>query len=153
MNIKVNANIFKGVLFLAIAGIILAVTPSQVGVIAGETINSRSFPYLIITVMAISSVLLILQGIFDKEKEYWNFNVEAAKEWIPPLSVFALLMAYVYSMPYIGYVLSSLVASTLILVLVKAKKPLYYIISFIFVFVIYYVFTKFLLVPLPSFSL
>ncbi len=150
---KVNGNIFKGILFLMIAIFGFLITPSQVGVIAGEQINSRSFPYLILTVMAISSILLILQGVIEKDKVYWQFNAHEFKKWTYPLIVFALLLFYVLIMPTLGYVISSLITASLLLALVKCKKIPYYITSYVFVFAIYYVFTKFLLVPLPSFGL
>lgn len=151
--LKVNMNVFKGVLFLCLAIIVLAITPSQVGVIEGEIINSRSFPYLVTGIMIASSLLLILEGLMSKQKTYFIVSKEEAKKWVVPLAVFVLVLIYVLIIPILGFVISSFIATTVLLLMVKCKKPLYYIIIFICIFAIYYLFTEFLTVPLPSLDL
>lgn len=150
MKLKVNTDIFKGCLFLIITLIIFLITPSQVSVIEGETINSRSFPYLILCVMGISSVFLMIQGCIGKTKTYWEFDVEEAKKWIVPLAVYGIVQVYVILFSIIGFIFSSLIATTALLLLVKCKEKKYYIISYLCTIIIYFVFTEFLLVPLPA---
>ncbi len=147
---KFNAGVSKGILFLLISIFVLIITPSQVSVLEGEAINSRSFPYLLVYIMLISSALLIIQGLTSKSKTYFEFSVEKAKEWIPPLTVFAIILIYTIVLPMIGFIISSIIAASLLLLLVKCKKVTYYIISYVCVFVIFWIFTEFLLVPLPS---
>lgn len=151
--LKVNSNIFKGIMFLCIALIILAITPSQVGVIEGEAINSRSFPYLVTTIMIISSVCLLLEGLLNKEKSYFIISIEEVKKWIVPLTVFVVVLVYALIIPILGFVVSSIIATSVLLLMVKCRKPLYYIIILICIIAIYYLFTEFLTVPLPSFDL
>ncbi len=150
MKLKVNSDIFKGCLFGIIALILFLITPSQVGIIEGETINSRSFPYLVLTIMAVSSAILIIQGLTSKSKTYFEFSLEAFKEWIIPLTVFACILIYVLVLPHIGFVIASIIACTLLLVLIKCKKIPYYIVSYVCVIAIYLVFTELLMVPLPA---
>lgn len=150
MSIRVNASIFKGCLFGIITLIIFIVTPGQVGVVAGEEINSRSFPCFVLTIMGTGSVASIIQGLIEKEKTYWEMNEETMKAWIAPMTVFAIVLTYTLLFPHIGFMIGSVIASTSLLTLVRCKKITYYFISYAFVGIIYFVFTEYLQVPLPA---
>ena len=67
-------------------------------------------------------------------------------------SIFGIVFLIVYAVliSLVGYLIASLIGFTGYLIYFKIKKPLYYIIAWVFVFTIYYLFGEVFVISLPE---
>jgi hypothetical protein len=63
---------------------------------------------------------------------------------------FTLLIGYAALITLVGYLPASLVGFTYYLIYYRVKKPLYYVIAWIFVFTIYFLFGEVFVISLPE---
>lgn len=151
MNLRLNTKITKGIIFLIISIVLYCIVPSQIKLVEGEgAINGRSFPYLLITIMGVSSFLQIIIGLLSKNKQYWIVDATMLRRWKVPMLMLLLVSVYVAIIPYIGFVIASILAVCGTLAFLRCKKWHYYAISVGFVVTIYLIFTSMLNVPLPT---
>ena len=109
------------------------------------------FPYAITSVLLLLSVLLIFRS--------FKIEIKVEKEKVDTVKIFLLIMvffAWIYFLERTGFVLTSLIAFNL-LILVNSglnagikKIFLYMIFGSIFVLLLYFGFKNLLLVPLPE---
>lgn len=141
----------KGIIFAGVAAFLIAVTPNQVDISAeNSSITSRTFPYMIFGIMLLSSIVLILKGIFGKSQEYVTVDQSILKAWSIPMAMLGIVAVYAFLMGKIGYLASSLLAVNAVLVFLRCRKWYYYLISSAAVVAIYFIFTLLLSVPLPA---
>ena len=109
------------------------------------------FPYAITSVLLLLSILLIIRSIKI------NFKVE--KETVDALKIILLCIvffAWIYFLERTGFILTSLVAFNLLILIntglsISIKKIILYMVSgSIFILVLYLGFKTLLLVPLPE---
>ena len=109
------------------------------------------FPYAITSVLLLLSILLIIRSIKI------NFKVE--KETVDTLKIILLCIvffAWIYFLERTGFILTSLVAFNLLILIntglsISIKKIILYMVSgSIFILVLYLGFKTLLLVPLPE---
>lgn len=79
----------------------------------------------------------------------WKLDAGALRSELRAGGVFAIMVLYAILMPRIGFIISSIVASMIILFLLNARKWYFYAIMLAAVFLIYYVFKFQLYVQLP----
>ncbi len=109
------------------------------------------FPYAITSVLLLLSVLLIFRS--------FRIEIQVEKENVDTVKIFLLIIvffAWIYFLERTGFVLTSLIAFNL-LILVNSglnagikKIALYMIFGSIFVLLLYFGFKNLLLVPLPE---
>ena len=109
------------------------------------------FPYAITSVLLLLSVLLIFRS--------FKIEIKVEKENVDTIKIFLLIVvffAWIYFLERAGFVLTSLIAFNLLILVnsglkVGIKKiALYMIFGSIFVLLLYFGFKNLLLVPLPE---
>ncbi len=109
------------------------------------------FPFAITSVLLLLSVLLIFRSL--------KIEIKVEKEKVDTVKIFLLIMvffAWIYFLERTGFVLTSLIAFNLLILVnsgfnVGIKKiALYMIFGSIFVLLLYFGFKNLLLVPLPE---
>ena len=109
------------------------------------------FPFAITSVLLLLSVLLIFRS--------FKIEIKVEKEKVDTVKIFLLIMvffAWIYFLERTGFVLTSLIAFNLLILVnsglnVGIKKiALYMIFGSIFVLLLYFGFKNLLLVPLPE---
>lgn len=125
-----------------------------------SAINAGTIPRIWGCCLMVLSVLLLIRGMKNKdtEKEAENIKKQTAVEWIwkkhAVLGTFFLLAVYVAVLGHVGYFLDTvgyLFCQILILTPPGRKRPvLAAVISIVTAVVTYYMFVRFLNVPLPA---
>lgn len=109
------------------------------------SVDAKFFPRVIAIAIAILSALLIVQEkIKPSQKEIPTVFTKMA------LYGFLFLIGYAVFIHFIGYLYATLAAFTLYLICFKVKKPLYYVIAWLFVLGIYYLFGEVFIISLPE---
>lgn len=154
MRIKTNSNIISGIIFMIVSTIFYILIPYQIKTREVTEITARTIPTIIIGFVFICSVALVIQGMFfDEKKEYHIgksiFKNEKFRSELRSLLFIGMLIIYAVIFEYVGFIISSLLLATGILVYYKVKKWWFYLISYLNIGIIYYVFTVLLKVNLP----
>ena len=142
--IKDLTSFISGICFV-ILSIVLFYEASQLSPFASV------FPYAITSVLLLLSLLLIIRSI--------KINFEVEKETVDILKIALLCIvffAWIYFLERTGFILTSLVAFNLLILIntglsISIKKIILYMVSgSIFILVLYLGFKTLLLVPLPE---
>ncbi len=141
-----NRNVFFPALLIVLSTIILVVI-SQFSEprYQDASVGAGFFPTIIAIIQIIICAVLIFQ--------YKNKKKSATEEpLITSESIFgiAFVIGYAVLISLVGYLIASLVAFTFYLVYFKIKKPLYYVIAWVFVLTIYFLFSKVFIISLPE---
>jgi len=109
------------------------------------------FPFAITTALIILSIILIFRS-FKLEIKVINENVSSIKISLLTITFFA----WIYFLERIGFILTSLIAFNLLILINSGKKiplkkvTLYVLTGSIFILLLYFGFKNLLLVPLPE---
>lgn len=150
MNVKINFDIFKGALFTLLALALKVVTPSQIKVSAELGSGARSFPNLAIAIMLASGIGMVIKGFIKKDKQYFVVDRESVGAWKTPLIVLACIGIYMFLIPKAGFLISSVIAVNACLLFLKSRAKSHYIACNAVAITIFFVFTRYLNVLLPS---
>lgn len=110
------------------------------------SVDAKFFPMVIAIAQVIICIALIVQHKMKSNK--------TANE--PPvfsrMAIFGavFLIGYVLLISVVGYLIASLLAFTAYLVFFKIKKPLFYLVAWIFVLCVYYLFGEVFYISLPQ---
>lgn len=131
----------SGIFAMVFGCVVALLIPSQISIKGQTGITSQTIPYFLAGVIFLLGAWLTFTSVVLKKEDY--------KEVCVPLEVrrivFLLaLVAYVFLMDWIGFLLSSLLIGSFVLWYMEDRKPLHYAIVGICVVVIYLVF-RFLL--------
>ncbi len=109
------------------------------------SVDAKFFP----TVIAIGQIILCIALIIQHKMKK---NAEAQNPLFSKMAAFAVafIIGYALLISVIGYLYASLVAFTLYLVFFKVKKPLYYLVAWVFVGCVYYLFGEVFYIALPQ---
>jgi len=148
---KVHKNIASSTFLVILSIVIYLLIPHQIAVETDSIINARLVPKFTIILMFLFSLILLIKSIINakrnpSEDDKITINF---KEEIRVLLLLFFLFGYVVIMPLVGFIISSLIVAILVLVMMKVKKWTYYLSTIIAVFIIYYIFTILLNIPLP----
>ena len=154
MKIKTNTNLTSGILFLIVSVILYLLIPSQIQTIETTQVTARTVPSLLFLVMMFCSVILIIQGILNKDKKTYIISSElfkdpAFRKEAKTLIYIVMLLAYALIMPHIGFVPASLLLTNGIIFYFGARKWYFYAIASANVLIAYFVFCNLLQVSLP----
>ncbi|GLR02762.1 tripartite tricarboxylate transporter TctB family protein [Vibrio hyugaensis] len=110
------------------------------------SVNAQFFPSVIAIAQIIICIALIAQR---KLKAPLKTN---SLPLFSKMAVFGIgfLIAYAVLINLVGYLIASLIAFTVYLMCFKVKKPLYYLIAWVFVFGVYYLFGEVFYISLPQ---
>lgn len=110
------------------------------------SVGANFFPTVLVIAQIVICIALIIQ---HKKKQKSTVKPEKI---FSKLSLFGLvfLIAYAVLINIFGYLIASLIAFTLYLAYLKNKKPIYYVVAWVFVVAIYYLFGHVFLISLPE---
>lgn len=139
-----------------VAGIALALLiPTQVkGVNATVQMGPDFFPYLAAGLMIAVNMIALITNYFRYRKQKATETEEFvqktdSKDQLRVLLILALMAGYVFCMPLVGYVVSTLVIVNLLLLILGVRKWYQYLLVSGFSMIIYFVFKNLLYVMLP----
>lgn len=150
MSIKYKSNLCGGIFSVALSILLFFLIPRQIGVDPASTsttgVDSRTVPYAMAVLILVCGVVLILQSVVLKRDTVKELVL--AKEWLALVYIICLI---VFAMLYkVSFILSTGFLGIITLVLLKCKKPLYYVIEIAVVVALYFIFTELLGVRLPA---
>lgn len=147
---KINFNIFRGCLFLLIASALKLITPSQIKLMDSSAVNARTFPELVINLMLICGCLTLITGLREGNTNGLTISAAVLKSWLFPLAVLGMILVYMVMIPKAGFILASAIISFALLAVLKCRNMKYYIICLAILILVYFIFTRYLNVFLPS---
>ncbi len=150
MNFKIKTHLWSGIIMGALSVWLILSTQSQVRVPAFDSgaPSPRIIPYIVLTLMLVSSVALIVQSLVFKKDKVVEFNWKKEK---PIILLIIGLCIYVFLIGLLGFVLSSLIVFPMILFYCGERKPPIYIFTIAMVVGIYVLFQSVFHVSLPAF--
>lgn len=118
-------------------------------------VGAGFFPAVIAVLQIIICSVLIFQYKQKQNNQQADKQKQQETNEIPLVSKhsifgFTLLIGYAALITLVGYLPASLVGFTYYLVYYRVKKPLYYVIAWIFVFTIYFLFGEVFVISLPE---
>ncbi|HTP72869.1 MAG TPA: tripartite tricarboxylate transporter TctB family protein [Burkholderiaceae bacterium] len=147
---KLNDAVF-GALFLALSLLVLW-TIQGYPKIPGQNVGPAAFPGIAASVLALCSLLLIVQGVRSRAGTPWFQR----GEWTsrpPQLIAFAVtlggLLLYVLASDRIGFIATGIVMLGSLMLALRVRWPMALIVSVVSTVVIHVAFYKGLRVPLP----
>ena len=142
----INRNIFFPGLMIFLSLIVLVlITQFPEPRYQDAPVGAGFFPTVVAIIQIIICSILITQHVKNK----------AAKKEIKLITShsifgFTLLIGYAALILLVGYLPASLVGFTYYLVYYRVKKPLYYVVAWVFVFAIYFLFSDVFIISLPE---
>ena len=154
MKIKTNSNLTSGILFMLVSIALYLSLPSQIQTMETTDITAATVPDLLIKGMFLCSLVLIITGMRSKDKTTYEISLKRLKEpevrvALKPIIYMVMLLIYAVILPYIGFLIATLLLVNSILAYFGTKKWYFYCIASANVLVAYYVFRMVLSVSLP----
>lgn len=149
MRIKIPIDLVSGFFFFFFSIALIFVIPGQIKVMNSEVVTSRTFPYLIALLLMTMSIKQIASTLIkwlknqDITTKEFDLKVEA-KAFL----LFLFLIIYLALIPFIGFLLSSLLMVSAFLLFFKTKNWISYAIVLSSTISIYFIFRYFLNVQL-----
>lgn len=152
MEIKVRTNLVSGIVFLILSGILLAVIPEQIKQTyqQNQYIDAKAIPQMIGCVTAAISLLLIVKSLVFHQETVRSF---AVKPEMMAILYFGGLLVYLFLIPRLGFLISSLILGAGTMAYQKVKSVRQWAVVLIIMVAIYYGFSKGLNIFLPEFAL
>lgn len=144
MKIKLNSNMITGAIFLVVSLILHILLPYQIKTYETGSITAATVPTLLIRCLIVCSAILLVQGILSKDKKEYCisgalFQKESLKRLKPAIYI-AMLLAYAVLLPYIGFIIASLLLANGILAYFGSRKWWFYLIASANVLLAYFAF-------------
>lgn len=151
---KYQKNIISSLVFTVLGVVLLLLIPNSIEAGTMSAVGPRAFPYFISVCMIALSLALAATTYWGNKKsdsKAKQDNIEPT-EWkneLRALLLVVIVLLYIFTFDVLGYFISTFIASTLMLLLFRAKKIKYYLIVYGVAITIYLAFTKLLYVMLP----
>lgn len=145
-----NINLFAGIFCLTMSALFLYASWTypkldRVGLIVG----ARLFPKIVSVGMLVSSIAVILQALL-KPQPREAYTGEEKREYLRALAVIALCIAYVLVMPFLGFLITSVIFTAAAQVIFGNRNiPSLVLVSILFPVALYAAFRYGLSVLLP----
>ena len=154
MKIKYNTEIISGAVFSALGAALWLSIPTQIKTMEKSAINAQTMPRIAFGGMFICAVLLLLEGIFFRQKKEVlvtkeSFRSESFRKEMRSVVYALFLIAYCFLVKPLGFLLCTALLVLAIMAFYGARKWYYYAIPLGMVGVVYYVFRVMLHVSLP----
>lgn len=152
MEIKVRTNLVSGIIFLILSGVLLAIIPEQIKQTyqQNQYIDAKAIPQMIGWVTAAISVILIGKSVLFHQETVRTFSV---KPELMAIIYFAGLIVYLFLIPRLGFLLSSLILGAGTMAYQKVKSVKQWAVVLVIMVIIYFGFSKGLNIILPEFAL
>ena len=149
MKINLRVNLVSGI-FAVLFGIFFRIMiPYQIVTkrrLDTNAVGSDYLPKMVAVICIVIGVALIIQSLLFKKEKIVKINLrDEARVSV----VAAIILAYIILMPKIGFLISSIVATALILLFLKCKKWHYYVIIATLSALVHFSFTYGLSIHLP----
>jgi hypothetical protein len=146
---KIRTNLATGIIFGVLSGFLLSQVTNQVAIPTFDNggPSPRIIPYITLSGIFISAVLLVFQSLVLKKEKVVEFNFgeeKAAFTIIGTMLLFGILMLKV------GFVAGVVVALPLMLFLLGERKPFIYIFTVVAGFGVYFLFINVFKISLPA---
>lgn len=146
-----KVNIAIGIIFILFSTFIMITSNSFTQTLIVDTgLGADFFPKLVSAITIVLAAALIFTSIKDKSLNN-NISDVFNSDMKKPLLGMVLITLYVFCITFIGYLVSTIVFCFIFLHLFKVEKMLTKgLISVIFSFVIYFIFSNLFLINLPQ---
>ena len=128
----INERIFGVISFIVACGYIYVASLTQLSFIS-DPVGPKTFPYIIGSIFAVSSLFLIFKPEFNPQ---WP----SLYKFLEIIFVTIILIVYAYSLPVIGFVISTLIATFILSWRLGAKVTEAIIFGAVISFGIYFLF-------------
>ena len=147
MNIKYKINLCAGIGSIIFGLIVWFLIPSQIEVekVSKYGINSRTIPYVLVTIFIAGGVALVIQSLVFKKD---TIRILELKKELKAFMYMSILLIYAFLFN-INFMLSLGFLGVATLLIMKTRKVLYYIIVIILTIILYLLFTHGLNMRLP----
>lgn len=147
---KLYPSLVGPLLFIILGVTIMLLMPSQVKIRSDQVITARTFPTFLTMIMIGGSIILLLrEGLKILRKEpIESIELELLTE-VKALILMGLLILYAFLMSRIGFMVSSVIYSILMMYYFRVKNWKYYIIVIVAAVLIGIIFRYMLNVRLP----
>ncbi len=149
----ISKNIIPGIVFLIFGVVMFFLTPGQIQTDETTAFTARTFPYLILGIVILCSVVLIVQGVFGLLKGQKDDLLKTAAgehgNTLLLLKVLVLMIAAVLLGRLTGLLGSGILMGIGFMVLYRDRKPLHYAIVISIVAVSYFLFKSVFGLNLP----
>lgn len=152
---KTVRDMVLNLLFILIGIFIALMIPFQVSGLNQETeMGPDFFPYIAAGLMVVVNVIALVTNSckYAKEKRAGsgeNIQIFDFKDQLRVILILAIIAGYIFIMPIVGYVASTLVVTNLLLFILGVRKWYQYLLVSGFAMAIFYVFKYVLYVMLP----
>lgn len=147
-----KANITTALIFI-LFGILIFFESSrfQQTMISDNFIGAAFFPKLMASIMILLALILLISELLNKEAEKVNIGDLFNKKMTISLIGIVILFIYTLILNYIGFILSTILLNLIFLIIFKVKSKITIVATpLLTTFVIYLIFQKMLMVPLPQ---
>ncbi|MBW1699739.1 MAG: tripartite tricarboxylate transporter TctB family protein [Deltaproteobacteria bacterium] len=118
-----------------------------------QLVSPKTFPTLITITLSVFSFMLFLKRYFAKNTVVKSENSDRVYQLIPPRLIIAvaLFILYIFLTPIIGYLLTSIIIMPAFFILYGTRKKLLIVgLSIVLPFLLFWFFSKVMLVMLPQ---
>lgn len=144
MKVKLNSNMVTGFIFLVISITLHLLIPSQIKTFETGSITAVTVPMLLIRGLMLCSIILLIQGILSKDKKAYLISKSIFCKQnlirLKPLIYIVMLVIYAIILPYVGFVVASLLLANGILLYFGTRKWWFYTIASANIFIAYFAF-------------
>ncbi len=148
---SLNINLFAGIFCLAKSALFLYASWTYPKLDRADLIvSARMFPKIVSVGMLVSSVAIILQALL-KPQPRGAYTGEEKREYLRVLIVIALCVAYVLVMPFLGFLIASVIFTAAAQIIFGNRNiPVLILVSILFPAALYAAFRYGLSVLLPA---
>lgn len=145
-------NIITGFIFIALSIFIFVQSLNfQQTMIIDNFIGAAFFPRMIAVILLILSAILIISSILEKDGHDESSSIFKWETFKLPLVGVAVLFIYIMLLDKLGFIIDTIILNIVLLTIFKYEnKMLTLLLSCAITLVIFQVFQKMLMVPLPS---
>lgn len=149
---KIDKNITISSIFLVLSMTFWILIPYQIKVRKASAgyLDAAAIPKAIVIVMIVLSVMYLIISIINNRNRKGSYLIVELKSEAKALTFIVAMVIYAIIMPYIGFVLGSIILCSIALILMKIKNIKYYMIIYVSIVLISFVFRFYLSVSLPS---
>jgi|GEM_PF-1365466 len=145
---KVRSNLTAGIVSIAFAVLLFAVMPFEVVDLSNKMIKADFLPRILGVIIGICGIYLVITSFIRPDSEkivYIELKSEAR------VAIYAAaLVLYLFLFERIGFFFSSELLAVFTLVFIKDRKWLHYVISVVYVALVFVVFRMALGIPMPT---
>ena len=145
MEVK-RVDLILGLSFITFALAVYLIAPIQASGYTFKGISPAFFPRILTVMIMLFGGLLSIQGLRSRNDEQF---VLGKKTMVRIIIVSVTAFAYLFIIPWLGYIISTMLFMMAMLMFYRAKKPQIIIISIVMPLLLHFTFTRIMYVVLP----